>query len=405
MKVLAIYPYSAFPLNHGGKIRGHQILESLATSHEITFVALGNKEDAAAAKEWPLAKKFSRTIIVDPDSREELTPEAARLRNARPNPLIGRPSWMRRRDLAQMWNALAQLPLQEFDVIHARNLHMAPYALAMHKNHHLVCDLDDIASILALRGIRSQKLPWWSRWRAQSYLDFYRMRNYERSYLSRFDSVWVCSEQDRQTLGGWIGVERVAVVPNVTDTNAFASVRQAKRSEPIIILVGNFGMEPNADGARYFCDQIWPVVKREVPQAKLWLVGREPAADLIARNGQNGISVFGSVPDVQPYMAQASVAVAPLLVGAGTRVKILESFAAGLPVVSTSVGAEGIDATHGKNIFIADAPNEFAKQCVALLTQSDLHQRISNAAFELVNQKYDLEALRGQVANCYERLH
>jgi glycosyltransferase involved in cell wall biosynthesis len=281
---------------------------------------------------------------------------------------------------------------------------MVPYAVATHKNQHLVCDLDDIASILALRGIRSQNLPWWSRWRAQSYLDFYRMRHYEHAHLKRFNSVWICSEQDKRTLASWIGESRVAVVPNVMDTAPLKEVREAKRTEPIVILVGNFAMEPNADGARFFCDQIWPNVKREVADAKLWLVGREPDVNLQARHGKNGVSVFGSVPDVKPYLAQASVAVAPLLVGAGTRVKILEAFAAGVPVVATTVGAEGIDAIHGKDIFVADAPDAFAKCCVNLLQDTHLNRRVRDAAFELVNTRYNIETLRKQVTNCYSSL-
>jgi polysaccharide biosynthesis protein PslH len=404
MNVLVIYPYCVFPLNHGGKIRGHQILETLAQSHQVTFVALGNNEDAAAAKDWPLGKILHHIVILNPDDREELTSQATRLRNAQPNPLIGRPSWMRRRDLPQMWNAIAQLPLADYDVIHARNLHMVPYALGAHTKQKLVCDLDDIASILALRGIRSQDLPWWSRWRAQSYMDLARMRNYERSYLKRFDSVWVCSQQDKQTLGSWIGDSRVAVVPNVMDAQPFAETRQAKRTERIVILVGNFAMEPNADGARYFCDEIWPSVLRDVPDSKLWLVGRDPTPAIQSRHGKSNIIVFGSVPDVKPYLAQASVAVAPLLVGAGTRVKILEAFAAGIPVVSTTVGAEGIDAKPGKEIFIADEPADFAKHCVNLLKDSALNHRIRDAAFDLVSTRYNLNALRKQVMNCYDAL-
>lgn len=403
MNVLAIYPYPVYPLNHGGKIRGHQILEAIASPHKVTFVALGNKDDALQATKWPLAKTLQRIIIVDPEAHEQLTHDAARLRSAQPDPLIGRPSWMRRRDLPQMWNALAQLSLQAFDAIHARNLHMVPYALAIHQQHKLVCDLDDIASILALRGIRSQKLPWWSRWRAQSYLDFYRMRHYERTYLKRFDSVWICSEQDKRTLGSWIGDSRVEVVPNVMDVEPLNEVRQAKRTEPIIILVGNFAMEPNADAARFFCDQIWPTVKREMPEAKLWLVGREPDSCLRSLNGKNGISVFGNVPDVKQYLAHAAVAVAPLLVGAGTRVKILEAFAAGVPVVATTVGAEGIDASHGKDILIADAPDAFAKSCINLLQDRNLNRRIREAAFELVSTRYTIDVLRNEVKNCYSK--
>ena len=310
-----------------------------------------------------------------------------------------------------MWNALAHLPLQDFDVLHARNLHMAPYALAiaaLHRNKKLVIDLDDIASILALRGLRSQRLPWWSRWRAQSYLDYFRMRNYERKFLPRFQSVWICSQQDKQILGSWIGQNRVAVVPNVTDADSFADVRAAKRTEQIVILVGNFGMEPNAIGARWFYDNIWSSIKQRVPTAKLWLVGREPKPDLLALHRQNGVSIFGSVPDVKPFLAQASVAIAPLLVGAGTRVKILEkSFAAGSPCFD-DIGAEGIDVTNTAKIFYRRRTRQFADICVTLLT--DVAQQKQMAAEAFIRPQaiqYFRTARRGQelLRSSFEAIH
>jgi glycosyltransferase involved in cell wall biosynthesis len=408
MNILAIYPYSPYPTNNGGRIRGHQILEAMLRDHKVTLIAPGADQDRAAAKQWVLANSLSdASLIVDPDCSKKLSTAGAKLRAAGPSPLWGRPSHMSRRDIPQMWNTIAELPLKEYDIVHVRNLHMAPYALAVCKLYpakKLVLDLDDVESVVRLRTIHSERLPILSRWRAQSYMDLLRLRLFERTYLRRFDSVWVCSNTDALLLAGWIGTKRSYVVPNVMDTRLFANVRHSPRKLPIVIFVAEFRMKHNADAARFLNDKVWPLVKLAIPHSQLWLVGRDPGPDLLVLDGRNGVTVTGTVPEVNSYLAQASVAVAPLHVGGGTRLKVLEAFAAGIPVVATTVGAEGIMAENGRDILIADNAEEFATHCVRLLTDSAFNERIRESAFALVNREYNLPVLCEKVDRCYRSL-
>jgi polysaccharide biosynthesis protein PslH len=407
MNILAIYPYSPFPENSGGRIRGHQVLKALADSHRVSFVALGGDADRRVREQWPLAAALSKLLIVDPDRAVTLGSAGARLRAVRPKPPWGLPFWMRRRDLPQLWNALAGLPLGDFDVIHARNLHMAPYALAiraLRPSVKVVLDLDDVASIVRLRALRASKQRWVSRWRAQTYLDFWRLRLFERVYLRSFDSVWVCSDEDDLLLARWIGRDRSFVVPNVMDAGPFDSFRSLPRPRPMVVFVANLLSAPNVEAARFLCGRIWPLIRRAVPDAELCLVGCEPPADLLALDGVHGIHVAGAVADVRPYLAQAAVAVAPLLVGGGTRLKVLEAFAAGIPVVATTIGAEGIRARHGRDILIADDPAGFAQGCVDLLRNPELRAQLSDSAYELVRCEYHPSALTARVLQCYASL-
>lgn len=407
MKILAIYPYTAFPQHNGGRIRGHQVLQALVSSHEVSLAALGGEADRVALARWPLAASFSKAVIIDPERAEALSTGGARLRAARPRPPWGRPSWMRSRDIPQMWNALAELPLGDYDAVHARNLHLAPYALAIRARYpamKLVLDLDDVASVVRLRTLRASSRGWISRWRAQVYLDFVRLRLFERTYLRRFDSVWVCSQDDDRLLAGWIGRQRSSAVPNVMDTEPFEDVRRAERPRPVVLFVANFAVGLNVDAARWLCDRVWPSVRHAVPEAELWLVGHDPSVDLRARDGRDGVTIAGSVAEVKPYLAQAAVAVAPILVGGGTRLKILEAFAAGVPVVATAIGAEGIRVRHGRDILIADAPAAFAQSCVELLQSPGLRARLRDAAFALVRDDYAPSVLTGKVLECYSSL-
>ena len=408
MNVLVIYPYLPYPLDSGGKIRGHQILEALIRSHRVTLIAFGDTVDREVARRWPLAGSMAvPPIIVDNAGKDSLSTSGAKLRVLGPRPFWGLPSYMGRRDLAQMWNALAALPLGEYEVIHGRTFHMAPYPLALKQRYpekRFVFDLDDVGSIVRLRRVRSAKLRWFSRWRVLSYVDFLRIRLFERVYLSRFDSVWICSEKDAALLSGWIGKEKPYVVPNVMDIGRYKDISKSQQARPIVIFVAEFSMDHNSRAALFLYEKIWPLVRTAVPEAELWLVGREPGPEILALDKTHGVTVTGSVPDVKPYLAQAAVAVAPLLVGGGTRVKILEAFAARVPVVATTIGAEGIVAENERNILIADDADDFASACVKLLIDPVLNENMRQDAFSLVRRNYNLDVLTDRVLKCYTAL-
>jgi glycosyltransferase involved in cell wall biosynthesis len=149
---------------------------------------------------------------------------------------------------------------------------------------------------------------------------------------------------------------------------------------------------PNEDGVAYFVEKILPVIRRDIPEAAFWAVGRRPPRRLQAL-ASSGVVVTGAVEDIRPYLAKAALCVVPLRSGSGTRIKIFEAMAMGKAVVSTSMGAEGLPVRHGENIILADNPTDFARQVVDLLRDPLRRQRLGHAARQLVEENYGWPAV------------
>lgn len=184
-----------------------------------------------------------------------------------------------------------------------------------------------------------------------------------------------------------MGARRLVVVPNGVDTSAIP-FRAAPASEPVAAFVGNLGFRPNAAAADELAGEIWPRVRQAVPGARLDIVGRDPAPELRQRAGP-GVKVVGEVAEVTPFLAAARVTVIPLRAGSGTRLKILEAMAAGVPVVSTALGAAGIEATHDEHLLIGDSPSVLADLTVKVLADDSLAARLAEAGRRLVEARYD----------------
>ena len=207
-------------------------------------------------------------------------------------------------------------------------------------------------------------------------------------------AVVVCSDLDR----GRLGAPNAAVVPNGYPRPA-AVPPVPQDGPPTLLMVGKLGYEPNLDGAYAFVEQVLPRIRAALPDARLRLVGGYPrSADVAWLAGQPGVTVVGEVPDVAPELARASAVVVPLRYGGGTRIKILEAFAYCRPVVSTTVGVEGIDAVPGEHLLVADRPDDFAAACVRLLCDRVLGRRLVGAAHQLYDERYATDRVRPLVA-------
>jgi polysaccharide biosynthesis protein PslH len=185
-----------------------------------------------------------------------------------------------------------------------------------------------------------------------------------------------------------LGAKQVHTVPNGVDCHAFADLPAGRDGPPVVMFLGTMSWGPNAAAARFLAREVLPALRARVPDAVLTIVGRDPPADLLALNGTPGIEVTGGVPDVKLYLLRASALAVPLDAGGGTRLKILEAFAAGLPVVSTAVGAEGIAAQPGTHFALAERP-AFAEATAGLLADRAAASRMAERARELARDVYD----------------
>jgi glycosyltransferase involved in cell wall biosynthesis len=169
------------------------------------------------------------------------------------------------------------------------------------------------------------------------------------------------------------------------------------------MFIGNMGYPPCVDAVLYFCKEIFPLIRRRISAAELWIVGRDPRPEVLQLDG-DGVHVTGQVEDVIPYYRQSAACVVPLRAGGGTRLKILEAMALGRPVVSTTIGCEGLDVVDGEHLLIADNPAQFAEKTVRLLTDRQLYQHISTRGRELVETCYDWDKIAGRLMGVYTEM-
>jgi len=196
----------------------------------------------------------------------------------------------------------------------------------------------------------------------------------------------------------------VAAVPTGVDVDWFTPKETGQEACPTrvadLVFVGSMDWLPNIDAVNYMLREIMPLIRRRRPATSMAIVGRNPAPEILAlARRAPGVQVTGTVPDVRPYLWRSLVSVVPLRIGGGTRLKIYESMAARVPVVATSVGAEGLECQHPDQIRLADTPEAFAEACLELLENAGEREQIGAAAQELVASRFSWE----QVARCFER--
>jgi len=224
---------------------------------------------------------------------------------------------------------------------------------------------------------------------ARALLQMKGLKDFEFDMYADADKVLTLTPEGKDELLAIRPVLDIAVVPHGVDVEGFAPSGDAADHPPTVMFLGNFPHDPNRDAAVFFIEEAWPLVKKQVPGARFLVVGRGPTPDMLelARRDPS-IEITGEVPDVKPYFRQADVFVCPVRMGGGFRGKVLEAMACGVPVVSTSLGAEGLPAADGENILIAETPAEIAASTVKLLEDSSLHERIAGNARDLMVENF-----------------
>jgi len=270
---------------------------------------------------------------------------------------------------AQVRRAAAEGPL---DLLQVEYVQMAPFADGVTATRR-VLDLHNVESSLASSYARARRLPR----SVPFHLEAAALRALERRALAAFDTVAVVSERERQRLPATAG--SVVVCPNGIDPPE----PLAPASSPTVAFVATMGWAPNTDAALWLGREIWPQVQLRVPEARLLLVGRDPTPAVRALASAS-IDVSGTVADVRPYLAQTRVAVAPLRSGGGTRLKLLEALGVGRPVVTTSIGVDGLEDLVGRGVVVADDGVGIADALVGLLKDPERAADMGRAGHDAV---------------------
>jgi len=302
----------------------------------------------------------------------------------------------------EMTGALQRLLSEErFDIVQLESIHLAGYLpvirAAANPPRAIVCDWHNIESeVLQRYGDTTPSLPR----RAYARHAARKLREYERSFVQACNLHIAVSERDRETLRQFGAREPIAVIENGVDIRqfSFSEAGDAPPKRYRVVFVGAMDYHANIDGAAFFAREVWPQVAASLPDATFTIVGRNPSGEVSALARGERIEVTGTVPDVRPYYQEALVAVAPLRVGGGTRLKILEAMAAGVPVVSTTLGAEGLAAQADADYLLADTGTAMAQAILDLARDPVRCARVAAAGRELVQRRYDWAALGDELA-------
>ncbi len=220
-----------------------------------------------------------------------------------------------------------------------------------------------------------------------------RMARYEAEACRKSAHVVAVSSEDAQRFRTLFGAQRVSEVPTGVDVEAFTRPNnQAIEPKADLVFVGSMNWLPNMDGCNYFVREILPLIRRKKPNCTLAIVGHSPGSGILEiGRSDDKILVTGKVPDMRPYFWGGTVSIAPIRIFGGTRLKIFEAMAAGTPVVSTTIGAEGLAVTHGRNISLADNPDAFAECCLELLDSEAKRTQMAREAYQMVASRFSWE--------------
>ena len=227
-------------------------------------------------------------------------------------------------------------------------------------------------------------------------VEFAKMLRYEQCAVRKLDHVIAVSGHDGDLMQRWVPASHLTVVPTGVDVQEFRPDSSVSAEEPLVMFIGAMDWEPNIDGVENFCGTSWPAIKAKIPEARLRIVGRNPGRR-VQRLASDSITVTGEVPSVVDHLREAAVVVVPLRIGGGTRLKIYEAMAMGKAVVSTSIGAEGLDVHHGRDLVLADTPIDFAAAVTRLLQDRELRRRYERAAADIAS-RHDWSAVSGKFA-------
>jgi polysaccharide biosynthesis protein PslH len=406
-----------FPLSGGAKIRAYYVIRYLAQKHQVTLVSFVRDDDAPEAVEH--LRGICHAVHTVPIVRSHLRDGRALLQSV----FSGEPAVIARDRMPAMEQLLARLLRQTtFDAVHADQTAMAQYALFARRQQpglRLVLDQHNALFQLVQRQAGDERSAWRRRlWHAEAE----RLARYEAELCRQFDHVFTVTEVDRQTLLGLLppaeaqaAADRFTAVPICVDPSTQPPLTPALDSNQVIFL-GTMFWPPNIEGVLWFAEAVWPRVVAQRPEAHFVIAGKNPppAVQKLAEAGAppaeagaplaGQVTVTGFVADPLPLLSRSAVFVVPLKAGGGMRVKIVDAWQWGLPIVSTTIGAEGLEIRPGENILIADDPESFATAVLRLLADPQLAQTLRQNGRQWVEQQYNWRTVYTQFDAAYEHL-
>jgi sugar transferase (PEP-CTERM/EpsH1 system associated) len=375
MKILFVCHRFPYPPNRGGKIRPFNMIKHLSRQHTVVVGSVAHTEEELNQGSG-LSAHCNEVLA-------EVLPNSARWLRAGMALPSRYPS-----SVAYFWSPELRRKIENaarrycFDAVIVHCAFAAQYALGIAAKFRLL-DFGDLDSgkWFDYQSFRSFPL-------CLGYgLEAHKLRKYETALVNAFDYCTVTTQGEMEELKTLNVAGLSTVIPNGVDSNYFRP-RPDPQNGQVIVFVGRMDYFPNIDGAEHFVRNIFPIIRRTMPHAELRLVGSDPNRVVLNLGTLPGVNVTGHVPDVRPYLDDATVTIAPLRLARGTQNKILESMAMGIPVVATSVAAKGVAAIPGTQLLVADEPEQFADAVLRILDNGMLRKSLSESARQQVEEAH-----------------
>lgn len=369
-------PYLPFPLTSGGQTRSYNLIKNLSNKHEITLFSL--IKDESEKKYIPELTPFCKKVVVFKRSKTPWTLRNILRTGFGPYPFLVI------RNLAREEKKAIEMELSKnkYDMIHAETFYVMPHIpeistpilLVEQTIEYLVYKhyVEDQAPLLS-------KIPFW--------IDVLKLKYWETHFWKQAKRVVAMSDSDRVEMKKLVPDLKIDIVPNGIDMDFFASKARQESKIPKVLYVGNFKWLQNVEAVKILVKEVWPKIKREVSNAKLWIVGMN-ITEGVRSFASEDIEITEAIPDIRDAYSKASVLVAPIKGPGGTRLKILEAMASGLPIVTTTVGAEGLGVENGREAMITDNLNELASYAVKILKDKPLAKNLGFFGKQFVQSNY-----------------
>jgi glycosyltransferase involved in cell wall biosynthesis len=302
---------------------------------------------------------------------------------------------------SQIFAEILKKQIVEADFIHASRLEMFSF-LPRETWSRTLLDLDE-CHVTTLR--RSQRFNFSTSISDQlrsliRYLDTFRITYYQKYVVKRVCAAFICSEVERNRVSS---SSQLQVLPNVAKSLPYFP-NKVDSQQKNLLFIGNLSTSPNIDAVLYFVTCIWQKVLEQHPTCRLMIVGRNPCDQILALAGSEGIEIHANVANLDEVYQNATIALVPLRFGAGTKLKVLEAFGYGVPVVTTSVGSEGIDVQNDDHLLVADSSEAFAEACLRLLAEPETRQRLALSAWNYTRKNHDPTAIQQMITTRFSDL-
>lgn len=393
MKILMLTPYLPYPPHSGGQTRSFNLIKNLGKKHQITLFCFirENKEERFKRYLTPYCQRirlFKR--------RKAWAPINVLLAAFSPYPLLVSIYFSRkvRKEIVK------ELDSGKYDLIHVENFYLMqniprteiPILLVDQTIEFRV--YQHFVNSLPKTLIFFKPLLW---------IDVAKIRFWEKFYWKRANMMIAVSQEDKELMQKLVRELDVRIIPNGVDNSYFEKRIYPQAKKPIVLFgLANFKWMQNKEGAQILINKVWPLIKKKIPEGKLWIIGRH-APEFLARCKVKDVLVLEGKEPKKIYQ-QAWVLVAPMKSGGGSRTKFFEAMASGLPIVTTPEGAEGIEAQEGEEIFISDDLQDLAEKSIRLLRNRDLAAKIAEKAKKLVKEKYSWEKSAQKLDKAYQEV-